>query len=222
MAQPAVMTGEHFLLGDHAIAEGALAAGCLFFGGYPITPSTETAERMAQRLPQIGGVYLQMEDEIASITSILGASWTGMKSMTATSGPGFSLMLENFGLGIITETPTVIAQVQRGGPSTGLPTLVGQGDMMQARWGSHGHYEVIAVCPRSPQEAFDLTIHAFNLSEQKSLLVTGDYEKNVYLSSRNVQKAAVSRAQDLNTYEILHTNTLLLSEGAIGKVIESL
>lgn len=166
MESPAVLTGEHFLLGDHAIAEGALAAGCLFFGGYPITPSTETAERMAQRLPQVGGVYLQMEDEIASMASILGAAWGGTKSMTATSGPGFSLMLENFGLGIITETPTVVVNVQRGAPSTGLPTLVAQGDMMQARWGSHGHYEAIAVAPWNAQECFDLTIRAFNLAER--------------------------------------------------------
>jgi 2-oxoglutarate ferredoxin oxidoreductase subunit alpha len=164
---PAILTGEHFLLGDHAIAEGALAAGCRFFGGYPITPSTETAERMSVRLPQIpGGVYLQMEDEIASIASILGASWAGQKTMTATSGPGFSLMLENLGLGIITETPTVIVNVQRGGPSTGLPTLVGQSDMMQARWGSHGHYEIIALAPWTAQECFDLSIRAFNLAER--------------------------------------------------------
>jgi len=162
----AILSGEHFLLGDHAITEGALAAGCRFFAGYPITPSTETAERMSQRLPEVGGIYLQMEDEIASIAAILGAAWGGKKTMTATSGPGFSLMLENLGLGIITETPTVIVNVQRGAPSTGLPTLVAQGDMMQARWGSHGDYGVIALCPNSPQECFDLTIEAFNLSEE--------------------------------------------------------
>ena len=161
-----LLVGDHFLLGDHAIAEGALAAGCRYYGGYPITPSTETAERMAQRLPELDGVYLQMEDEIASIAAILGASWAGMKSMTATSGPGFSLMLENLGLGIITETPTVIVNVQRGAPSTGLPTLVAQGDMMQARWGSHGHYEIIAIAPWTAQECFELTIKAFNLSER--------------------------------------------------------
>jgi len=161
-----LLVGNHFLLGDHAISEGAIAAGCRFFGGYPITPSTETAERMAQRLPQVGGVYMQMEDEIASIAAILGASWAGMKSMTATSGPGFSLMMENLGLGIITETPTVIANVQRGSPSTGLPTLVAQSDMMQARWGSHGHYEIIALAPWTAQECFDLTVKAFNFSER--------------------------------------------------------
>ena len=161
-----VLTGEHFLNGDEAIAEGAIAAGCRFFAGYPITPATEIAERMSVRLPQIGGVYIQMEDELASMNAILGASWAGVKSMTATSGPGFSLMMENLGLGIMLETPCVLINVQRGGPSTGLPTLVGQQDMMQARWGSHGDYEIIALVPTSPQELFDLTIRAFNLSEK--------------------------------------------------------
>lgn len=160
------LTGRHFMLGDIAIAEGAIAAGCRYFGGYPITPSTETAERMAVRLPQIGGTYMQMEDELASIASVLGASWGGQKAMTATSGPGFSLMMENLGLGIITETPAVICNVQRGGPSTGLPTTVAQGDMMQAKWGSHGDYEIIALVPWSVQECFDLTIKAFNLAEK--------------------------------------------------------
>ncbi|MEW6368185.1 MAG: 2-oxoacid:acceptor oxidoreductase subunit alpha [Acidobacteriota bacterium] len=162
----AVLTGEHFLLGDHAIAEGAPAAGCRFFAGYPITPSTETAERMSERLPQVGGTYLQMEDEIASMAAIIGASWSGLKTMTATSGPGFSLMMENLGLALITETPCVIVNVQRGAPSTGLPTLVGQSDMMQARWGSHGHYEIIALSPWTAQECFDLTVRAFNLAER--------------------------------------------------------
>jgi 2-oxoglutarate/2-oxoacid ferredoxin oxidoreductase subunit alpha len=166
MAPQAVLTGTHFMNGDEACAEGALAAGCRFFGGYPITPATEVAERMSRRLPQLGGIYIQMEDEIASMAALLGASWGGQKAMTSTSGPGFSLMMENLGLGIITETPCVVCNVQRAGPSTGLPTLVGQGDMMQARWGSHGHYEIIALSPSSPQEMFDFTIRAFNLSEQ--------------------------------------------------------
>ena len=166
-----VLTGEHFLLGDFAIAEGALAAGVRFFGGYPITPSTEVAERMAERLPDVGGLYVQMEDELASMAVILGAAWTGTKTMTATSGPGFSLMLENLGLGIITETPTLVCNVQRGAPSTGLPTLVGQGDMMQARWGSHGPYEIIALTPWSGQECFDLTLRAVNLAERYRLPV---------------------------------------------------
>lgn len=163
--KPAVLTGEHFFTGDVACAEGALAAGCRFFGGYPITPATEIAERMAARLPQVGGTFIQMEDEIAAMASILGASCAGVKSMTATSGPGFSLMMENLGLGICTETPCVLVNVQRAGPSTGLPTLGAQGDMMQARWGSHGHYEIITLSPSSPQEIFYLTITAFNLSE---------------------------------------------------------
>jgi 2-oxoglutarate ferredoxin oxidoreductase subunit alpha len=141
-------------------------AGCLFFAGYPITPATEVAERMSTRLPQVGGIYIQMEDELASMNAILGASWSGAKSMTSTSGPGFSLMMENLGLGIMLETPCVLVNVQRGGPSTGLPTLVGQQDMMQARWGSHGDFEIIALSPNSPQELFDLTIRAFNLAEK--------------------------------------------------------
>ena len=166
MSGDEVLTGEFFMMGDVACAEGAISAGCRFFGGYPITPATEVAERMAARMPQVGGTYIQMEDELASIIAVLGASWGGAKSMTATSGPGFSLMMENLGLGIMTETPCVLVNVQRGGPSTGLPTLVAQGDMMQARWGSHGPYEIIALAPSSPQELFDLTIHAFNLSEK--------------------------------------------------------
>jgi 2-oxoglutarate ferredoxin oxidoreductase subunit alpha len=160
-----VLTGAHYLDGDFAIAEGALAAGCRFFAGYPITPSTETAERFAERIPFVGGVFIQMEDEIASITALIGASWAGQKAMTVTSGPGFSLMMENIGLAAMMETPIVIANVQRGGPSTGLPTLVGQADMMQVKFGSHGDYEIIALSPDSPQECFDLTIKAFNLAE---------------------------------------------------------
>ncbi|MBW2409001.1 MAG: 2-oxoacid:acceptor oxidoreductase subunit alpha [Deltaproteobacteria bacterium] len=161
-----LLVGEHFLLGDYAAAEGAIMAGCRFFAGYPITPATEIAERMSTRLPQTNGIYIQMEDELASMNAVLGASWSGVKSMTATSGPGFSLMMENLGLGIMTETPCVLINVQRGGPSTGLPTLVSQQDMMQARWGSHGDYEIIALSPSSPQELFDLTIQAFNLAEK--------------------------------------------------------
>jgi 2-oxoglutarate ferredoxin oxidoreductase subunit alpha len=164
--QPGVLEGKFFLDGDTAIAEGAICAGCRFFGGYPITPATEVAERMAARLPQVGGVFIQMEDELASMNSVVGAAWGGARAMTATSGPGVSLMLENIGLAIMTETPCVVVNVQRGGPSTGLPTLTSQADMMQARWGSHGHYEIIALAPGSPQEAFDLTIHAFNLAEK--------------------------------------------------------
>jgi len=160
-----VLTGAHYLDGDYAIAEGGLAAGCRFFAGYPITPSTETAERFATRIPKVGGVFIQMEDELASIAALIGAAWGGQKPMTVTSGPGFSLMMENIGLACMMETPLVIANVQRGGPSTGLPTLTGQQDMMQVKWGSHGDYEIIALSPDSPQECFDLTIDAFNLAE---------------------------------------------------------
>ena len=159
-----ILTGQHFMNGDEAIAEGAIAAGCSVFAGYPITPQSEIAERISYRLPQVGGVFIQMEDEISSMAAVLGAAWGGAKAMTATSGPGFSLMMENIGLGMMTETPCVVVNVQRGGPSTGLPTLVGQADMMQVRWGSHGDYGVIALCPSSPQEAFRLTVRAFNLS----------------------------------------------------------
>jgi 2-oxoglutarate ferredoxin oxidoreductase subunit alpha len=161
-----VLTGTHFLDGDQACAEGALAAGCRFAAGYPITPSTEIVERFAQRVPLLGGMFIQMEDELASSIAIQGAVWAGAKAFTVTSGPGFSLMMEHLGLAAMTEVPVVIVNVQRGGPSTGLPTLPGQADMMQARWGSHGDYEIIALCPISPQECFDLTVDAFNLSEQ--------------------------------------------------------
>ena len=166
MTENQALMGEFFISGDVACAEGAISAGCRFFAGYPITPATEIAERMSRRLPQLGGVYIQMEDELASMNAVLGASWAGMKAMTATSGPGFSLMMENLGLGVMLETPCVLVNIQRAGPSTGLPTMVGQEDMMQARWGSHGSYEIIALAPSSPQEIFDLTIMAFNLSEK--------------------------------------------------------
>ncbi|UCD83957.1 MAG: 2-oxoacid:acceptor oxidoreductase subunit alpha [Deltaproteobacteria bacterium] len=161
-----VLTGSHYLDGDHACCEGALAAGCRFVAGYPITPSTEVVERFSARIPRVGGIFIQMEDELSSSIAILGASWAGVKSMTVTSGPGFSLMMEHIGLAVMLETPCVYVDVQRGGPSTGLPTLPSQADMMQARWGSHGDYEVIAISPSSPQECFDMTIDAFNLSEQ--------------------------------------------------------
>jgi len=160
-----VHSERRFTSGDIACAEGALAAGCKFFAGYPITPATEIAEHMARRLPEIGGVYIQMEDEIASMAAVIGASYAGVKAMTATSGPGFSLMMENIGLALMTETPCVIVNVMRGGPSTGQPTMPGQQDVMQARWGSHGDYEIIALAPSSVQEMFDLTVGAFNLSE---------------------------------------------------------
>jgi 2-oxoglutarate ferredoxin oxidoreductase subunit alpha len=161
-----VLAGVHFLDGDQACCEGVLAAGCRFAAGYPITPSTEIIERFAQRAPLVGGILIQMEDELAASIAIQGAVWAGAKAFTVTSGPGFSLMMEHIGYAAMTETPCVIVNVQRGGPSTGLPTLPGQADMMQARWGSHGDYEIIALCPNSPQECFDLAIDAFNLSER--------------------------------------------------------
>ena len=161
-----VLTGTHFIDGDHACCEGALAAGARFAAGYPITPSTEIVERFAQRVPTVGGSFIQMEDELAASIALQGGVWGGAKAFTVTSGPGFSLMMEHIGYAAMTETPCVFVDVQRGGPSTGLPTLPAQADMMQARWGSHGDYEIIALCPNSPQECFDLTVKAFNLSEE--------------------------------------------------------
>jgi len=158
--------GTYFMQGNEALAEAAIKAGCRFFAGYPITPASEIAERLAKRLPQVGGVAIQMEDELASIASVIGASWTGAKAMTATSGPGFSLMQENIGYAFMTETPCVIVDVQRAGPSTGQATKCGQGDVMQARWGTHGDYASIVLCPNSAQEMFDLTVRAFNLAEK--------------------------------------------------------
>lgn len=160
------MTRTEFMQGNIACAEGAIAAGCRFFGGYPITPSTEIAEHMALKLPKVDGVFIQMEDELASMASIIGASWTGMRSMTATSGPGFSLMMENIGFAVMTETPCVVVNIQRGGPSTGQPTMGAQGDMMQCRFGSHGDYSVIALSPASVQEMYELTVKAFNLADE--------------------------------------------------------
>jgi 2-oxoglutarate ferredoxin oxidoreductase subunit alpha len=155
-----------FMHGNEAAAEGAIAAGCRFYAGYPITPSTEIAEILSNRLPQVDGVFIQMEDEIASMAAVIGASLGGMKSATATSGPGFSLMQENLGFAVAAEIPCVIINVQRVGPSTGLPTKAAQGDVMQARWGTHGDHPIIALTPSSAQEAFTLTVRAFNLAEK--------------------------------------------------------
>jgi 2-oxoglutarate/2-oxoacid ferredoxin oxidoreductase subunit alpha len=169
MKNERVMTGRHFMQGNIACAEGAMAAGCSFMAGYPITPATEIAERLAARLPSLrgdDGVFIQMEDEISSLAAVIGASWMGKKAMTATSGPGLSLMMEHLGLAIGVETPCVIVDVQRGGPTTGIPSVELQGDMVQARRGSHGEYQIIAVAPSSPQEMFDHTILAFNLAER--------------------------------------------------------
>lgn len=171
------MTSEHyFIQGNEACARGAIKAGCRFFAGYPITPSTEIAEDMALFLPREGGAFIQMEDEIGALGAVIGGVWSGMKAMTATSGPGFSLMQEHVGYAAMTETPLVIVNVQRGSPSTGQPTMASQSDMMQARWGSHGDYEIIALSPSSVQECFDFTVEAFNLAEKYRVpvIILGD------------------------------------------------
>ncbi|TAK66476.1 MAG: 2-oxoacid:acceptor oxidoreductase subunit alpha [Betaproteobacteria bacterium] len=155
----------HLISGNHACALGAIAAGCRFFAGYPITPSSEVAERLSRMLPEVGGVFVQMEDEIASIAAVIGASMGGVKALTATSGPGFSLKQENIGYAAGAEIPCVIVNVMRGGPSTGMPTRPAQGDIMQARWGSHGDYPIIALAPASVREIYDETIRAFDLAE---------------------------------------------------------
>ncbi len=197
-ADPAgVLTGAHFIDGDHACCEGALAAGCRFVAGYPITPSTEVVERIAWRFPEVGGVFIQMEDELASSIAIAGAAWGGQKAMTVTSGPGFSLMMEHLGYAAMTETPCVFVNVQRGGPSTGLPTLPAQADMMQAKWGSHGDYEIIAVSPNSPQECFDLTIKAFNLSERYRVPVLVMMDECV---GHMMERVVIPRAEEIEIY----------------------
>jgi len=154
------------MTGNEACAEAAIAAGMRFFAGYPITPSSEIAEVLSKRLPEVGGIFIQMEDEIASMGAIIGASLSGLKSMTATSGPGFSLMQENIGYASMAEVPVVVVNVMRGGPSTGLPTLPSQADVMQARWGTHGDHPVIAVTPSTVQETYEWTIKSFNFSEK--------------------------------------------------------
>ncbi|HLY18435.1 MAG TPA: 2-oxoacid:acceptor oxidoreductase subunit alpha [Bryobacteraceae bacterium] len=198
-----VLTGTHFLDGDHACCEGALAAGARFAAGYPITPSTEVVERFAARIPTVGGTFIQMEDELAASIAIQGAVWGGAKAFTVTSGPGFSLMMEHIGYAAMTETPCVFVNVQRGGPSTGLPTLPAQADMMQARWGSHGDYGVLALCPNSPQECFDLTIKAFNLAEQ--------YRQPVFVMmdecvGHMTEKVVIPDAADIEIYPRRHTS----------------
>ncbi len=197
-----VLTGAHFLDGDHSCCEGALAAGCRFVAGYPITPSTEVVERIASRFPLVGGIFIQMEDEIASSIAILGAVWAGAKAMTVTSGPGFSLMMEHIGLAAMLETPVVFVNVQRGGPSTGLPTLPGQADMMQARWGSHGDYEIIAISPNSPQECFNLSILAFNLAEEYRVPVMFMMDECV---GHMTEKVVIPPAEEIEVVERRYT-----------------
>ncbi len=195
--------GIAFMQGNEACAEGALAAGCRFFAGYPITPSSEIPEILARRLPAVGGCFIQMEDEIASIAAVIGASVGGLKAMTATSGPGFSLMQENIGYAAMTEIPCVIVNVQRGGPSTGLPTSPAQGDVMQSRWGTHGDHPIIVLCPWSVQETFELTVKAFNFSEK--------YRTPVILLMDEVvahmrEKIAIPDAQDIEVLDRLRPN----------------
>jgi len=197
-----VLTGEHYLDGDHACAEGAIAAGCRFLAGYPITPSTEMAERISERFPYVGGIFIQMEDELGSMAAVVGAAWGGAKSMTVTSGPGFSLMMENIGLAAMMEIPCVIVNVQRGGPSTGLPTLPGQADMMQARWGSHGDYEIIAISPNSPQECFEVVIEAANLSEKYRVPVLVMTDECV---GHMTEKVVIPKADEIEIYPRRYT-----------------
>jgi 2-oxoglutarate ferredoxin oxidoreductase subunit alpha len=196
------LTGVHFFDGDFACCEGALAAGSRFAAGYPITPSTEVVERFASRIPTVGGIFIQMEDELAASIAIQGAVWGGVKAFTVTSGPGFSLMMEHIGYAVMTETPCVFVNVQRGGPSTGLPTLPAQADMMQARWGSHGDYGIIALCPNSPQESFDLTIKAFNLSEQFRTPVMVMLDECV---GHMTEKVIIPPADQIEIYPRRHT-----------------
>jgi 2-oxoglutarate ferredoxin oxidoreductase subunit alpha len=187
-----VLTGTHFEIGNWACAEGAIAAGCTYVAGYPITPASEVANRLAERIPQVGGTFLQTEDEISAICSAIGASWAGCKSMTATSGPGISLMQENIGFAVATETPLVIVDVQRFGPSTGVPSVGLAGDIVQVARGSHGDYQIIALCPESPQDMFDLTIRAFNLAEKYRVPVflmadgfTGHMREQIVIPSKD-------------------------------------
>jgi 2-oxoglutarate/2-oxoacid ferredoxin oxidoreductase subunit alpha len=198
----AVLTGTHFFRGNDACCEGAIAAGCNFVAGYPITPSTGIIERISRRFPHTKGVFIQMEDELASSIAIQGAVWGGATAMTVTSGPGYSLMMEHIGLAAMCEVPCVFVNVQRGGPSTGLPTLPGQADMMQARWGSHGDYEIIAICPDSPQECFDLVIKAFNLSEKYRVPVMFMMDECVAHMS---EKVVIPPAEEIEIYPRRYT-----------------
>ena len=162
----ATYSGSHKMNGNRACAEGSLAVGCRFLAYYPIQPCFEIVQHFSERCIDVDGTFIQMEDEISALAAVLGASWAGQKAMTVTSGAGFSLMMEHVGLGVMLETPCVIVEVQRSGTSEGYPTEAGSGDVMQSRWGSHGDYEVIVLSPNCPQEMFDMTVRAFNLSER--------------------------------------------------------
>jgi len=208
-----------FLHGNIACAEGAIAAGCKFFAGYPITPASEIAHHMSKRMLEEDGTFLQTEDEIAAIANIIGASWGGVKSMTATSGPGISLMLENIGLAVVTETPCVIINVQRGGPSTGSPTVAFQGDMLQPKFGSHGDYQIIALVPSSSQEMFDFTITAFNKAEKYRVPVfiladslVGHMRERVDFPFKD--EIILNERKKLETYQGIHQKIFLDEEVA--------
>lgn len=203
----------YFMQGNEAVALAAIKAGCRFFAGYPITPSTEVAETMARELPKVKGTFIQMEDEIASAAAMIGASLAGKKSMTATSGPGFSLMQEALGYGIMTETPCVIVDVMRGGPSTGMPTKPSQGDIMQLRWGTHGDHQIIALYPSNVEEAYRYTITAFNYSEKYRTPVIlvmdetlGHMRESVYLEDDDEFPENIERRKDadIEEEEIFH------------------
>lgn len=198
----AVLTGVHFMNGDAACCEGLLAAGARFAAGYPITPSTEVVERFAARVPKVGGLFIQMEDELAASLTLQGMVWAGAKSFTVTSGPGFSLMMEHIGYAAMTETPCVFVDVQRGGPSTGLPTLPAQGDMMQARFGSHGDYYTIALVPDSPQECFSLAVEALNLAERFRVPVMFMMDECV---GHMTEKVVIPPAEEIPIFERRHT-----------------
>jgi len=197
----AVLTGTHFMNGDAAACEGALSAGARFAAGYPITPSTEVVERFAMRAPQVGGLFIQMEDELAASITLQGMVWAGEKAFTATSGPGYSLMMEHIGYAAMTETPCVFFNVQRGGPSTGLPTLPAQGDMMQARYGTHGDICPIALVPNSPQECFWLAVRAFNLAEQFRVPVMVMMDECV---GHMTEKVIIPKAEEIAIYPRRH------------------
>lgn len=186
----AVQARPQLLSGNHACALGAMAAGCRFFAGYPITPSSEVAERMSRLLPPAGGVFIQMEDEIASMAAVIGAAMGGAKAMTATSGPGFSLKLENLGYAAAAEVPCVVIDVMRGGPSTGMPTRPAQGDLMQTRWGSHGDYSIIVLTPASVREVFDETVRAFALAEALRTPVVVLYDQAIAQLTESVELPA--------------------------------
>ena len=192
-----------FVQGNEACVEGALYAGVEFFAGYPITPSTEIAEHLAERLPQVGGKFIQMEDEIASMCAVIGASLTGRKSMTATSGPGFSLKQEAIGYACMAEIPCVIANVQRGGPSTGNPTHVGQGDIMQARYGTHGDHSIIALTASNHQDIFEITVDAFNMAETYRTPVVLLFDE---AAGHMREKLVIPEAGDLEVVQRLRTS----------------